>query len=36
MMKNGGWIPGETQEPSCLVESMPVSQVSLGKDTEIR
>lgn len=40
MMKNGGWRPGEIQEPSCLVESMaeimPVSQISSGKDKEIR
>lgn len=40
MRKNGGWRPGEIKEPSCLVESMveiiPVSQISLGKDKEIR
>lgn len=40
MMKHGGWRrPGETQEASCLIESvveiMPVSQISLGKDEEI-
>lgn len=37
MMKNGGWMPGQILEPSCLVENMveimPVSQVSLGKST---
>lgn len=36
MMKNGRWRPGEIQEASCLMESMveimPVSQISLGKD----
>lgn len=39
MMKNGGWRRSAIQEPWCLVESvieiMPVSQISLGKDKEI-
>jgi len=38
-MKNGGWRPGKTQEPSCLVESRveitPVSQISLYKDKKL-
>lgn len=40
MMKNWERRPGKTQEPSRLVERMveimPVSQISLGKDKKIR